>query len=110
MPLDLTYQALADPPQRAMLQWLPEGSALTVGDLAGPLAIGLPTVIKHPGACRARYASEDRPYRVVALAPGPMAAGIAWRARTDTVWSARLAHLGDLVEGRRRQGRARPHA
>lgn len=101
MSLDLTYQALSDPSRRAMLQRLSKSSALTVSDLAEPLAIGLPTVMKHLDVlARAGLITRLKTGRSVSvtLAPEPMAEAMAWLERTETFWSARLTRLADLVE------------
>ena len=44
--LDLTFQALADPTRRAMVERLSRSPA-TVSDLARPLAMSLPAVMQH---------------------------------------------------------------
>ena len=45
--LDRAFAALSDPTRRAMLARLEAEPALTVSDLARPLTIKLPTVLKH---------------------------------------------------------------
>ena len=45
-PLDLTFQALADPTRRAMIERLSRSPA-SVSDLARPLAMSLPAVMQH---------------------------------------------------------------
>lgn len=44
--LDLTFQALADPSRRAIVDRLVQGPA-TVSELAKPLAMSLPGVMQH---------------------------------------------------------------
>src|SRR5271169_4131460 len=44
--LDLTFQALADPARRAMVERLSLGAA-SVSDLARPLPMSLPAVMQH---------------------------------------------------------------
>jgi DNA-binding transcriptional ArsR family regulator len=44
--LDLTFQALADPARRAMLERLSHGPA-AVSELAQPLTMSLPAVLQH---------------------------------------------------------------
>ena len=44
--LDLTFQALADPTRRGMLERLTRGPA-TVSELAEPLPMSLPAVVQH---------------------------------------------------------------
>ena len=45
--LDHTFAALADPTRRALLARLSEADSLSVSDLAGPLPMSLPAVMKH---------------------------------------------------------------
>ena len=45
-PLDLTFQALADPSRRAMVDRLARGPA-SVSELARPLAMSLPSAMQH---------------------------------------------------------------
>ncbi|MCW3475799.1 ArsR/SmtB family transcription factor [Limobrevibacterium gyesilva] len=45
-PLDLTFQALADPTRRAMMERLSRSPA-SVSELARPLAMSLPAVMQH---------------------------------------------------------------
>ena len=45
-PLDLVFQALADPSRRAMVERLCRGPA-SVSELARPLAMSLPAVVQH---------------------------------------------------------------
>ena len=46
-PLDRAFAALRDPTRRAMLARLEAERELSISDLARPLAIKLPTVLKH---------------------------------------------------------------
>lgn len=101
MALDRTYQALADPSRRFMLRRLSEASSLTVSDLAEPLAIGLPTVMKHLDVlARAGLITRLKTGRTVAVtfAPEPMAEAMAWLEGTESFWAARLTRLADVVE------------
>ena len=45
-PLDLAFQALADPTRRTMVERLTRGPA-SVSDLARPLSMSLPAVMQH---------------------------------------------------------------
>jgi len=45
--LDRTFAALADPTRRALLARLSESKSLTVSELAAPVPMSLPAVMKH---------------------------------------------------------------
>lgn len=69
--LSLTFAALADPTRRAILLRLAEGEA-TVGELAAPFDLRLPTVSKHlkalerAGLIRRGRDAQRRPCRLEA--------------------------------------------
>src|SRR5262249_57085358 len=46
-PLDRTFAALADPTRRALLARLSDDESVTVSELARPLPMSLPAVMKH---------------------------------------------------------------
>ncbi len=101
MSLNDVYHALADPSRRAMLSRLAERSPLSVSDLAAPLPIQLPTVMKHLGVLdRAGLIRREKVGRTtcVSLRPDPMAEAMAWLEQAQAFWSARLARLADVVE------------
>ena len=45
--LDRTFSALSDPPRRALLARLADAESLSVSELARPLPVSLPAVMKH---------------------------------------------------------------
>ena len=99
--LDATYRALADPSRRAMLRQLARKEAQSVSELSAPLAIALPTVLKHIGVLvDAGLVERTKSGRVVTvtLRPGGMAAATAWLEKTGSFWSSRLDRLAALVE------------
>lgn len=101
MQLDRTYHALADPSRRAMLHRLADAPGLTISDLAAPLPIALPTVMKHLDVlARAGLVERRKSGRTVTvtIAPGPLVEAMAWLARTETFWSARLDRLAAVAE------------
>lgn len=101
MSLDQSYAALADPSRRAILQCLVEQGSSTVSELAAPLSIGMPTVMKHLDVLsRAGMIARHKSGRVVtvSLAPDAMSDAMAWLEKTNSVWSARLDRLVDVVE------------
>lgn len=98
--LDQTYRALANPMRRDMLRRLSRGRSLTVSELAAPLPIALPTVMKHLDALAAAgLVDRSKTGRTVTvtLRPEPMAEAMVWLEKTEAFWSARLDRLAALV-------------
>jgi DNA-binding transcriptional ArsR family regulator len=99
--LDSTYRALGDPSRRAMLQHLAHARSLTVSELAAPLPLALPTVLKHLGVLeRANLVCRQKNGRTVTitLAPAGMAEAMAWLQRTEAFWTSRLDRLADVIQ------------
>ncbi len=99
--LDRTYRALSDPSRRAMLQHLARSRSLTVSEIAAPLPLALPTVLKHLAVLeRATLVRRQKIGRTVnvTLEANAMAEAIAWLERTEAVWTGRLDRLTQLVE------------
>lgn len=106
MALDHIYAALAQQSRRAMLRRLAETPALSVGELARPLPIALPTVMKHLDVLsRAGLIERRKTGRIVTvtLCPEPMAEAMAWLERTEAFWSSRLHRLTELAEEKERR-------
>lgn len=102
MSLDVVYRALSDPSRRAMLRRLAHAPGMTVSDLAAPLPIGLPTVMKHLDVlARAGLIERRKSGRTVTvkLAAGALAEATAWLEQIEAFWSARLDRLVDVAEG-----------
>jgi DNA-binding transcriptional ArsR family regulator len=98
--LDAVFSALADPTRRAILARLAEGEA-SVGELAAPFRLTLPTVSRHldvleDASLIARRKAAQR--RVCSLRPEPLMAAGAWLARYAAFWEGRLDALQKLVE------------
>jgi len=80
--LDRTFHALADASRRGMIDRLSRGPA-SVSELAQPLAMALPSVVKHlavleaGGLVTSEKAGRVRTYR---LAPGGLSAVETWVA------------------------------
>jgi DNA-binding transcriptional ArsR family regulator len=97
--LNLTFQALADPTRRVMVEQLGRGSA-SVSELAKPLAISLPGVIQHlhvleaTGLVRSEKVGRVRTCRIepVALQPAEQ-----WIIERRVMWERRLDRLGDYL-------------
>src|SRR5688572_8943159 len=98
--LDAAYHALADPSRRAMIRQLARRQALSVTELAEPLPIALPTVLKHINVLvRAGLVERTKAGRVVTvtLRPQGMAEAMAWLEKTESFWSSRLTRLASLA-------------
>jgi DNA-binding transcriptional ArsR family regulator len=97
--LNLTFQALADPSRRVMVEQLGRGSA-SVSELATPLAISLPAVLQHlhvleaTGLVRSEKVGRVRTCRIepVALQPAEQ-----WIIERRVMWERRLDRLGDYL-------------
>lgn len=100
--LDQVFHALADPTRRVMVERLTRGPA-SVGELAKPFGMALPTVLQHLKVLEAsglvRSEKQGRVRTCALQAPAMDAAG-EWIARQRAVWEARLdrldAYLRDL--------------
>jgi DNA-binding transcriptional ArsR family regulator len=101
--LDRAFAALSDPTRRAMLARLEQERELTVSELARPLAIKLPTVLKHldvlSDAGLVRRDKQGRTVRVQ-LTPDPLKEAADWLARYQRFWASSLDRLVQLAEAR----------
>jgi DNA-binding transcriptional ArsR family regulator len=102
--LDAVFGALSDPTRRAMVQRLAQGEA-SVSELAAPLDMSLPGVMKHvqvlEGAGLVRHRKEGRT-RICALDAAPLADAEGWLASYRDFWEPRLDALVDHFERRGR--------
>ena len=104
-PLSTVFAALADPTRRAILTRLFEGEA-TVGELAAPHAMSLPSVSRHlkvlerAGLVVKGRSAQWRPCR---LDPAPLAEADAWMAPYRTFFETRLARLEQQLADQRPQ-------
>ncbi len=95
--LDLTFQALADPTRRAMVERLARGPC-SVSELAQPFAMSLPAVYQHLQMLEASglVASEKvGRVRTCRMEPAAMSLAETWINRRRTDWEARLDRLGE---------------
>jgi len=93
--LDLTFAALADPTRRAIVARLCSGDA-TVGELAVPFEIGLPTLLKHIRVLeRGGLVSSEKSGRVrmCSLTPGALLNTDEWIRSHIATWEGRLDRL-----------------
>ena len=103
--LSTTFAALADPTRRAILRRLSEGEA-TVGELAAPHAMSLPSVsrhlkvLEHAGLVVKGRSAQWRPCRLDA---SPLAEADAWLAPYRSFFETRFARLEQQLANDRRQ-------
>ncbi len=99
--LDAIFAALADPSRRAILARLAAGEA-TVGDVAAPLEMALPSVSKHVRVLE-RSGLVER--RVVGRQHWLRLSETGWRRASEYVegyrwfWESSLDRLSDIVRG-----------
>lgn len=102
--LDRTFAALTDPSRRAILARLEkEEQGATVSDLARPLPIKMPAVMKHLDVLDdAGLITRTKDGRVVTvrLSPKPMREAMEWLSRYERFWSGRLDRLTALAEAK----------
>jgi DNA-binding transcriptional ArsR family regulator len=103
--LSTTFAALADPTRRAILRRLSEGEA-TVGELAAPHAMSLPSISRHlkvlerAGLVVKGRSAQWRPCRLDA---SPLADADAWLAPYRSFFETRFARLEQQLANDRRQ-------
>ena len=101
--LDRTFSALADPTRRALLARLMDEDGLSVSDLARPLPMTLPAVMKHLAVLSdAGLVTRNKTGRTVAcrLEAAPMEQAMAWLKRYELFWNDQLDRLAAFVETR----------
>ncbi len=99
--LDRVFAALADPTRRALLERLEAQDGLSVSELAKPLPISLPAVMKHLDVLEgAGLVARRKIGRSVtcSLTAAPMEDAMAWLARYQRFWTESLDRLARLVE------------
>jgi DNA-binding transcriptional ArsR family regulator len=99
--LDRVFAALSDPTRRALLTRLAEQETASVSELAAPLPISLPAVMKHLNVLeQAGLVARRKTGRTVAcrLTAAPMEDAMAWLTRYQRFWTESLDRLAALVE------------
>ena len=99
--LNRTFAALTDPTRRAILARLEREPGLSVSELAQPLTVKLPGVMKHLDVLEdAGLVSRKKCGRVVtvSLTPDPMREAMTWLGRYERFWSGRLDKLAAFAE------------
>jgi DNA-binding transcriptional ArsR family regulator len=98
-PLDLMFQALADPTRRVMVERLSRGPA-SVSELARPLTMSLPAVVQHlqlleaSGLVRSEKVGRVRTCRIE---PRALRTAEQWITQRRASWERRLDRLGEYI-------------
>lgn len=99
-PLDLAFQALADPTRRAMVDRLALGPA-SVSELAKPLPMSLPAVMLHlkvleeSGLVKSEKVGRVRTCRIE---PQMLSQAERWIAERRRMWERNLDRLGAFLD------------
>lgn len=97
--LDRTFQALADPARRKMVERLTVGPA-SVSELAAPLSMSLPAVMQHLQLLEASgLVKSEKVGRVRTCSIDFRALGAAetWISERRRLWEQRLDRLADFL-------------
>jgi DNA-binding transcriptional ArsR family regulator len=97
---EATFQALADPTRRAVLDLLRRGSQ-PAGEIAGAFPVSRPAISKHLRLLRrAHLVQEHREgrHRVYQLNPEPLRAVDSWLEQYRNFWKTNLTNLKAFVE------------
>lgn len=97
--LDRTFQALADPTRRAVVERLGRGPA-TVSDLAEPFSMALPSFLQHLNVLEASGLITSRKHgrvRTCELSRQTLAAMEDWLIRQRVMWEERLDRLDETL-------------
>jgi len=97
---EVTFQALADPTRRAVLDLLRRGSQ-PAGQIANAFPVSRPAISKHLRLLRrAHLVREHREgrHRVYQLNPEPLRAVDSWIEQYRVFWAANLNSLKAFVE------------
>lgn len=97
--LDALFLALSDPTRRAILERLRQGPA-SVGDLARPFAMALPSLMAHLARLESAgliATHKDGRVRSCAVVPGSLAPVRDWMAEQRGLWEGRLDRLDAYV-------------
>ncbi len=99
-PLDLAFQALADPARRSIVERLTTGPA-SVSELAKPLPMSLPAVMLHlkvleeSGLIKSQKVGRVRTCRIEAQS---LSQAERWIAERRQMWERNLDRLGAFLD------------
>ena len=105
-PLDLAFQALADPTRRAMVERLTRSPA-SVSDLARPLSMSLPAVMQHLAVLEGSglvVSEKIGRVRMCRIEPRALSLAEQWINARRTELERRLDRLGDYLEDLKKEG------
>jgi DNA-binding transcriptional ArsR family regulator len=98
-PLNLVFQALADPTRRLLLDRLTRGPA-SVSELAQPFAMSLPAIVQHLHLLEAsglvRTEKVGR-VRTCHIETAPLRNAEHWIGERRTNWERRFDRLGEIL-------------
>jgi DNA-binding transcriptional ArsR family regulator len=106
IPLDRTFQALADPSRRAIVERLTRGPA-SVSELAKPLAMSFPAVMQHLTVLKdAQLVASQKVgrVRICRLEATALDRAEAWLNARRVEWEHRFDRLGRYLEALQTQG------
>ena len=95
-PLDLMFQAMADPARRQMVERLSQGPA-SVSELAKPLSMSLPGVMQHLAVLEASglvKSEKTGRVRTCRIEPKALRTAEDWIAERRASWERKLDRLG----------------
>ena len=104
--LDRTFQALADPSRRAIVERLTRGPA-SVSELAKPLAMSFPAVMQHLAALeRAELVASQKigRVRICRLEATALDRAESWLNAQRAEWERRFDRLGRYLEQLQTEG------
>lgn len=104
--LDSVFHVLADPTRRAVVARLVRGPA-TVGELAQPFDMALPSFLKHIGVLEASGLITSRKagrVRTCTLRPERLTAAERWLRDQRALWEGRYENLDGLLAGLQQEG------
>ncbi|MGY4398564.1 DNA-binding transcriptional ArsR family regulator [Sphingomonas sp. UYAg733] len=99
--IDRTFSALADTTRRGVLMRLKDEPRLSISELARPLSLKLPGMMKHLDVLSdAGLIIRTKTVRTVAvtLSVEPMQEAMAWLKRYERFWMASIDRLVVFVE------------
>ena len=98
--LDAVFHALSDPTRRAVIHRLGRGPC-SVGELAEPFGMALPSFMKHVGVLERTGLIRSRKVgriRTCTLQRRLLAAAERWFEQQRTLWASRYDNLDTLLE------------
>ncbi|HXG36198.1 MAG TPA: metalloregulator ArsR/SmtB family transcription factor [Dehalococcoidia bacterium] len=107
----LTFEAIADPTRRQILDLLREGE-IAAGEVARHFPVSRPAVCKHLRVLRKAGLVQERRrgrHRLYRLNAAPLAEVGSWLSRYEVFWGERLAVLKRLAEEEEARKEQTPH-